>query len=146
MEEQIKKFVGEYEFLQMDYPCNIVFDDIKFKNATVAFLASKIKDNGAKRSLARLSAANARKKRNNIPENSEWEDNKEWYLYKVLEAKFNQNKDLKEKLLATNDKQLINNVTYPDTEYGIYNGRGSNILGLVLMKLRSDFKEEQTLK
>ena len=40
--------------------------------------------------------------------------------------------------------ELINLVSYPDTEYGIYLGNGNNTLGKMLMKLRTELSTEDT--
>ena len=67
-------------------------------------------------------------------------------LYHLLYIKFSTNNKLKEKLLNTNNKELLNIVSYPDTEYGIYLGNGNNTLGKMLMTLRSELSAGTTKK
>jgi hypothetical protein len=57
-------------------------------------------------------------------------------------AKFDQNPELKEKLLATGDGKLINTVTYRDEWAGVRGETGLNMLGKVLMELREIYRKE----
>lgn len=138
----ITAFDKEYEFLSNDYECEIpvVEDELVFTNITSALIAKKSNDIGTRRKFTRFSAAKARKKESSIPENDYWEENKDDILYDLLKIKFTHNKDLKSKLLATHLHDLINNVTYPDTYYGVRFGEGKNVLGKLLMKLREELR------
>ena len=44
--------------------------------------------------------------------------------------------ELKNKLLATGNKKLINLTTYPDPYYGVRDGSGNNVLGKLLEQVR----------
>lgn len=63
----------------------------------------------------------------------------------VLRAKFTQHEDLKEMLLATGDARLVESATV-DNEvnrlWGEVNGEGRNMLGQLLMELRTSLREE----
>jgi ribA/ribD-fused uncharacterized protein len=59
----------------------------------------------------------------------------------VVRAKFMQNEDLREKLLATYPATLIEN-SKTDTFWGIgKNGKGKNMLGKLLMEVREELRE-----
>ena len=103
-------------------------------------IAKKSNDIGTRRKFTRFSAAKARKKESSIPENDYWEENKDEILYDLLKIKFTHNKDLKNKLLDTYPHELINNVSYPDTYYGVRFGEGKNELGKMLMRLRKELR------
>ena len=50
--------------------------------------------------------------------------------------------DLKEKLLATGDKILIEGNTWNDDFWGKCSDNGKNNLGIILMKIREEIKKE----
>lgn len=144
--EKVYGFSGKYDFLNNDYSCKIFCpdDNLTYSNVSAALIAHKSNDLGTRRKIARLNGTNARKKENLLSGNPDYEDKKDEILYKLLYAKFSANNKLKEKLLNTKNMELINIVSYPDTEYGIYLGNGNNTLGKMLMKLRTELSTEDT--
>ena len=59
-------------------------------------------------------------------------------MFKALQAKFTQHKDLKELLLSTKNRELVEHSPY-DSYWGDGgDGSGKNKLGILLMKLRKD--------
>tara|TARA_Y100000296_G_scaffold19348_1_gene23079 strand:+ start:3287 stop:3481 length:195 start_codon:yes stop_codon:yes gene_type:complete len=52
--------------------------------------------------------------------------------------KFSQNKELKENLIATAGRELIEGNTWGDTYWGVCNGKGQNILGIILTRIREE--------
>jgi ribA/ribD-fused uncharacterized protein len=64
-------------------------------------------------------------------------------MYEGLRAKFTQNEDIRQKLLETGDRKLIEH-TDRDKYWGDGgNGEGLNKLGILLMKLRAELKEKK---
>ena len=64
-------------------------------------------------------------------------------MYEGLRYKFRAHEQLKVKLLETGERQLIEH-TVNDKYWGDGgDGSGKNKLGKLLMKLRSEFREEQ---
>ena len=57
-----------------------------------------------------------------------------------LREKFNQNPDLKQKLLDTGNAYLEEGNTWGDHYWGVCDGYGENHLGQLLMKLREEYK------
>jgi predicted NAD-dependent protein-ADP-ribosyltransferase YbiA (DUF1768 family) len=146
--EKVCGFTGEYDFLNNDYSCKIFCpeDGLTYTNVSAALIAHKSNDIGTRRKIARLSGAKARKKETLLYGNPDYEDKKDEILYHLLYIKFSTNNKLKEKLLNTKNKELLNIVSYPDTEYGIYLGNGNNTLGRMLMTLRSELSGSTTKK
>ncbi len=60
-------------------------------------------------------------------------------MEQVQIAKYQQHPDLAEKLVSTGDAELIYNNECGDTYWGVFNGKGENNLGKVLMKVRKQF-------
>ena len=141
MNKTIAEFKGEYE-LSADYPCNIIINGITYTSATSYFCALKAVSPGMRKKIARLSPNKARQKCALLPTNEDYEQNKETYYFMANAAKFDQNPELKEKLLATGEGKLINTVTYRDEWAGVRGETGKNMLGKVLMDLREKYREE----
>lgn len=77
------------------------------------------------------------RKYSSIKPRNDWDQVKIEVMRKGLEAKFTQSQHLKSLLLSTNNTELMENSPY-DNFWGIgSNGTGSNILGKLLMELRS---------
>lgn len=71
---------------------------------------------------------------------SNWDKIKDNVMYEALKAKFTQHKELRELLLSTNDKILIEH-TENDAYWGDGgNGKGKNRLGKLLMRIRTELK------
>lgn len=63
----------------------------------------------------------------------------------VLRAKFTQHEDLRELLLSTGDARLVESATVDNTVnrlWGEVNGKGKNMLGIMLMELRAELRSE----
>jgi len=71
----------------------------------------------------------------------DWEEIKEDVMYKVVLAKFVQNEELKYKLLDTGSAELIEENNWGDRIWGTVNGKGRNLLGKILMRVREELKE-----
>lgn len=140
-ETQIYKFDGPYEFLSLEYPCQVVYENHSYNNAAVLFYALRALNERSRMKIAKFSTNKARQKSLALPDNPEYDNNRKRFLKLVVKAKFDSNPDLREKLLSTKPKALINTVTYLDDWIGIRetNGRGSNMLGKVLMEVREEY-------
>ena len=65
----------------------------------------------------------------------------------VLRAKFTQHEDLLELLLATGDARLVESATVDNSVnrlWGEVDGRGKNMLGTMLMVLRTELRTDGT--
>jgi len=73
----------------------------------------------------------------------DWEKIKIDIMYKGLSQKFTQHEDLKKILLSTNPRNLVENSKY-DSFWGQgSDGSGQNMLGKLLVKLRSEFLKSE---
>lgn len=60
----------------------------------------------------------------------------------ALRAKFGANPDLRERLLATGDREIIEGNAWGDRFWGVCRGQGDNHLGRLLMRLREHYRSE----
>lgn len=75
----------------------------------------------------------------------DWSKNKLDRMRAVLHAKFTQHEDLRDLLLSTGDAKLIETATTDNTVnrfWGEVNGVGENMLGVMLMELRTRLQKE----
>jgi hypothetical protein len=138
----ITKFEGDYDYLNMFHNCSVTFEGRTYLNAYAAYQASKCANENDKRAFTRLNALKAKKRSRTITARDDWDKIKFDIMYKIQEAKFTQNEDLKEKLLKTKGL-IVNNTSYPDKDYGVHNGRGKNALGAILMELRDNLLSQE---
>ena len=71
----------------------------------------------------------------------DWEDIKLNIMEEVNYLKFAQHKDLRVKLLATGQEELVEGNTWGDKFWGVCDNEGQNWLGKILMKVRERFSE-----
>ena len=135
--KKITSFTGSYDFLSNTYPCSIEIDGLVFGSAESAFWSQRVKDLKARRKYTRLSPSKAREKALQAQPIDNWDELKDSIMQKILEIKFS-NPDLAKKLKATKNAKLINTNTYRDEYWGVYMGKGKNILGILLTKVRDN--------
>jgi len=144
----IEGFFGKYRFLSNFYLCTVKIGDLTYRSSEHAFHA--MKTNSKKDKLYIRSAPTpfiAKKRGNTIKCKSNWKSIRVDMMYKVVEAKFIQNRFLSLKLLATGDALLIERNTYNDTFWGVCRGKGENWLGEILMEVRLKLRViEENLK
>ena len=76
---------------------------------------------------------------------SDWDQARDPVMLEALRAKFTQHEDLRTLLLSTGEARLVESATV-DNEvnrlWGEVNGRGQNMLGQLLMELRTNLRGE----
>lgn len=142
----INEFRGKYYFLSNFSESPIVLNGIIFTNGESAF--HSFKDLSKQSDFAKLDPSSAKRKGRSVKLRHDWEKVKDGIMYQVVYAKFDQNEDLKMKLLATGEQELIEGNTWGDTYWGVCQGRGKNMLGKILMRVRSELlcKRQETKK
>lgn len=77
-----------------------------------------------------------------ITRRPDWDDVKMRLMADLLLQKFEANR-LAERLLGTGDAYLVEGNTWNDTLWGVCDGRGRNLPGLMLMEVRGMLREKQ---
>ena len=135
--ESVNSFTKDYQFLSNSYNSPVEIGGIVYTNAESAFWAQRVKDSRARNKFARLSGNKARAKAIQAEPVEDWDTNINQYMEQVLRSKFKDPK-MKNLLLKTKGMKLINTNTYRDDYWGVYMGKGKNILGRLLMKIRDE--------
>ena len=141
----INTFRDKYLFLSNFSQARIKYNGLEFKNSEAAFQAQKVLDDDKRIPFTKLAPKEAKRLGRQVEIRPDWEDVKDGIMEEVVRAKFSQNGNLQDKLLATGDAILIEGNTWHDCYWGvdIKTGEGQNRLGKILMKIRSEFQEEK---
>lgn len=136
MKEIIDNFLdSEYSFLGNFFECYVEMDGDVYPTIEHAFQASKTFDKTDRERIRDADTAFKAKKIGHAVElRSDWQDVKVTIMTSLVQKKF-ENSDLRKKLLATGDTELVSG---GDTFWGIQDGIGENNLGKILMEIRSD--------
>ena len=143
--DNIKGFFGNYRWLSNFYTCQIWYEGCTFPSSENAYQAAKIYPEWRMDELVYCSAAESKSawKRYNKMDKSaaEWDARKYDVMSVILFDKFYRNKDLRQKLLDTEDKYLEELNHWQDIYWGVdIKMGGQNNLGKILMKLREYWK------
>lgn len=135
---KIAKFEGSYRFLSNFYEAPVTYLGLTFRNNEAAFQAAKCQERMAE--FQELDPSAAKRLGRRVKLRPDWESIKDQVMYEVCKAKFSQNTDLRDKLVATGDAELVEGNTWGDKIWGICNGQGKNRLGKILMKVRTELQ------
>ena len=137
MSNVIDSFRDEFDWLSNFFPCPVEFEGLTFGNTEAVFQAAKTLDMEEREKFVGLSPLIAKRKGRRVKLRSDWEAVKIEVMREVLRCKFSQNPELKAKLIATGDAELIESNNWNDRIWGVCNGKGQNHLGKLLMELRA---------
>lgn len=137
---KISEFRGKYFFLSNFYLADVEYEGIKYTNNESAFQSAKVTDYDTRLKFSNLDPSQGKRKGRNVRLRHGWDNIKFDVMYEVCYAKFNQNEDLKTKLIQTGDAILEEGNTWGDKIWGVVNGVGQNNLGKILMKVREELK------
>lgn len=132
---------GEYRFLSNFHPCQIrTKAGLVFPSSEHAYQAFKTLDKSARRHFTTLATPNdAKRLGRTLILRPGWDEMRARVMLKILRAKFFQNPELGMRLVNTCDAKIVEGNWWGDKYYGVCNGIGENILGLLLMQVRHEF-------
>lgn len=143
---KIDRFEGEFRFLSnFSLDPVFVFGRI-WKTAEHAFQAAKTSILHEKVRIANQSSPGKAKRlgrnRSKTTIRADWEAIKIDIMLTIVRKKFSQHAELRAKLLATGDAELIEGNNWGDTFWGVdsVTGEGRNELGKILMQVREEMK------
>ena len=136
----INSFDDKYAFLSNFYECKVEYNGIVYGSSEAAFQAQKTLDIEERLQFATLTPMQSKRKGRKVALRPDWEDVKVLTMYEIVLAKFTQNPDLAEKLIATGDEELVEGNYWHDTFWGVCDGVGTNFLGKILMDVRENIK------
>lgn len=139
--DAVEGFHGDYEFLSNFYPSVVEYEGIVYPTVEHAYQAAKTLSQKDRIRISQLKyPGQAKKAGRTLHLRDDWEQNKIRIMEYLLRKKFTGYHDLSQKLFETGDKYLEETNYWNDTFWGVCNGKGSNVLGNLLMKIREDIK------
>ncbi len=147
MSEAITHFRGEYDFLSNFYASEVEMDGAEYPTIEHAFQAAKTHDYAQRQAIRNAKTpSSAKAMGRKLKRREDWFDVSLQIMETLVRQKFTDYPNLREKLLATGDAQLIEGNTWNDKFYGcIWNAKqnewvGENHLGRILMKVRDELR------
>ena len=136
----IASFSGEYRYLSNFWIAPVEYEGIVYPSSEHAYQAAKTLNKDLRGAFAEItSPAEVKRLGQTITMRPDWDDVKINVMRDIVTAKFEQNPDLMEKLMATKGHDLIEGNTWGDTFWGECPlGKGRNELGKILMSIRDD--------
>ncbi len=132
------------DWLSNFYPAEFVWDGIVWPTSEHAYQAAKVLDRAARILISRLpSAGKAKQFGKTVELDPDWDSKKIKVMTSIIRAKFTQNPDLMEKLLATGNERIEEGNHWGDRFWGVSpagSDQGMNHLGEILMELREEFR------
>lgn len=140
--KEIKEFKNKYFFLSNFFEAPVTYDGLTFQNNESAFQSKKCCSREEQTKFVSLNPSEAKRLGRRVLLREDWEKIKDKVMYDIVYAKFSQNPDLKEMLLATGDAYLEEGNTWGDKYWGTVDGVGRNQLGKTLMSVRERLRKE----
>jgi len=147
-EPPILCFLYDYCFLSNMYPCKVEIEGTVYPSVEHYYQASKCLYPMDAREIAQAKTPAMAKKLGSKLRKYDikpgwWQYLKEEAMWKGLLAKFTQNKELKEKLLATGRRRIFDGNIQGEIYWGISlkSGYGLNKLGEMLEKVREELRQ-----
>lgn len=142
--KRIDQFKDEFSFLSNFWSCPVDLDGETYSSAEHAYQAAKTLEDherGAIRSAP--TAGRAKRLGKSVTLRPGWEDMRLLVMGRIVLQKFRQNPDLRAKLLATCDIELVEGNMWGDRYWGVdlATGDGENHLGKILMRVRHELAQ-----
>ena len=140
---KIDHFRGKYVFLSNFWEIPVTYQGLTYGSNEAAFQAQKCMTEEERLPFTEMRPAMSKKAGRRVQLRADWEDVKLSIMEDIVRAKFTQNEDLKQLLLATGDLVLEEGNTWHDTFWGVdvKTREGENHLGRILMRVRQELRE-----
>jgi ribA/ribD-fused uncharacterized protein len=138
----IKGMFNEYYWLSNYEVCEIHYEGLIYTSTEAAYQAAKSTDPFVRSKFINISPAKARKLGQEITCRKDWDKVKKQVMYDVNLYKYTKHEYLKNLLLETGDKEIVEENWWLDTFWGVCKGKGENNLGKILMKIRDEIRKD----
>ncbi len=134
----IQEFKGKYRFLSNFWPASVKLDNTIYPSVEHAYQAAKTLDGEEREGICRArTPGRAKREGRKVKIRGDWGSMKVKVMENLLRQKFATG-ELRSLLMQTAGRTLIEGNNWGDTFWGICKGRGRNVLGCLLMKIRDE--------
>lgn len=135
------RFRGEYRFLSNFYNCCIEHEGKVYPSVENVFQASKTLSGNEREIFTECTPIEAKRLGRKVKLRDDWEEVKVLIMIELIFIKFS-TKELSSMLLSVKE-DIVENNTWHDNFWGVCtcprcNGRGANVLGIILSKVRNN--------
>lgn len=135
----ILEFQGDYRWLSNFWPCSVSLEGMQFNSVEAAYVAAKTTDAAVRKQVQELAKpGDCKRFGRGIKLRHDWETVKLQVMEELLRQKFTKGSALASKLIATGTSKIEEGNRWGDTFWGVCRGEGSNHLGKLLMKIRTE--------
>lgn len=139
--EGVYGFDSSYSFLSNFHPAPVELDGLLYPTVEHAYQAAKTLNADQRLQILNLPfPGQAKKAGRRVDMRPDWDNIKVSVMENLVRQKFTKYPDLALKLCQTGDIYLEETNTWYDTFWGVCNGKGQNVLGNLLMKIRNEIK------
>jgi ribA/ribD-fused uncharacterized protein len=139
----IDQFSGKYYFLSNFYSSPISYGGRNYPTVEHLFQALKSLNDIDRDMIASApTPREAKRLGRQVALRGDWEQVKFSVMKLAVQLKFDSHPDLRSRLIETGDAILIEGNTWGDQVWGVFNGEGLNLLGELLMILRTRYMKE----
>ncbi len=136
----IGPFWGKYRFLSNFWSCSVLYEGITYPSAEHAYQAAKTISPQQRLLISQNcpTPGDAKRMGRTLTLRKDWDTMKLLVMKEVVFQKFRYNKILQGKLVSTKDEELVEVNYWRDRFWGIYQNKGENHLGKILMSVREE--------
>lgn len=110
--DTIDGFQGYFEFLKPEFPAKVLFQNEMYNSVAHAYMAAQTDDPTARRRILKAPTfKDMMEIASTVEPKLNWSNQRLDTMVLLLKDKFRRNKDLRERLLATNQKCLLNTLS-----------------------------------
>jgi N-glycosidase YbiA len=127
-----------YEFLSNFYPATVRLDGVEYPTVEHAYQAAKTLNEAERRHVRSApTPAEAKARGGQVTIRPDWNEVKVEVMRGLLRQKFS-DAALRDRLLRTAPRELVEGNTWGDQFWGVCEGKGENWLGRLLMEIRDE--------
>ncbi len=130
-------FQGEYRWLSNFVPVDIEFDDVIYPSVEHAYVAAKCNDICDRSPIQKMTAGQAKRYGKTMHLSPWFESSKISIMRGFLDQKFSK-EPYRQLLIDTDGSYIEETNAWGDTFWGVCDGKGQNILGVLIMQIRSE--------